>query len=215
MKLFVVVASLLILNMGSVWADNGCDLSDATDISDFQCLKQDGMTYVIVRCWQSTGQADPNCPHTIYNAWDGGMSTVDVYMFPCYSCGNPKGQVQQMVSYLQSYQCKYSTIWFDIEGPGTYWSNTPSNNVNFIQQLFDEAHALTQKFGVYTSASQWNPITGDWTGGSSYPLWYAQYNNEPNYNGFTSFGGWKSPSMKQYQGDVSKCSLDIDLDWYQ
>lgn len=46
---------------------------------------------------------DPNGPHTVYNAWDGGMADVDVYMFPCFSCGNPGGQVASLIAYLQSY----------------------------------------------------------------------------------------------------------------
>lgn len=32
------------------------------------------------------------CVGAVYNAWDGGMKYVDVYLFPCYSCGNPAGQ---------------------------------------------------------------------------------------------------------------------------
>jgi hypothetical protein len=56
-----------------------------------------------VRCWQSNGQTDPNCPHTIYNAWDGGMESVDVYVFPCFSCGNPAGQVSDTINYLKKY----------------------------------------------------------------------------------------------------------------
>ena len=32
---------------------------------------------------------------TVANAWSGGMSHVDVYLFPCYSCGDPEGQVKE------------------------------------------------------------------------------------------------------------------------
>ena len=53
------------------------------------------------------------------------------------------------------------------------------------------------------SASQWQPIMGSsWTGGSSYPLWYAHYDNNPSFSDFTAFNGWSSPAMKQ----VCMCS---------
>ena len=32
------------------------------------------------------GQPDPNGPANINDAWNGGMSYVDGYIFPCYSC---------------------------------------------------------------------------------------------------------------------------------
>lgn len=35
--------------------------------------------------------------------------------------------------------------------------------------------------GVYTSKSQWIPIMGDWSGGSSLPLWYAHYDGNPSF----------------------------------
>jgi hypothetical protein len=39
---------------------------------------------------------------TISDAWAGGMKHVDGYIFPCYSCGNPAGQMDTTISYLQS-----------------------------------------------------------------------------------------------------------------
>ena len=31
---------------------------------------------------------------------------------------------------------------------------------------------------------------------------------------FQSFGGWSSPAIKQYNGDISICSTEIDQDSY-
>jgi hypothetical protein len=79
-------------------------------------------------------------------------------------------------------------IWFDIEGPGLYWGGDQGANAQFMQGLIDEANALGKclpkesfvteiglSFGIYTSYSQWNPIMGDYSGGSAYPLWYADW----------------------------------------
>jgi hypothetical protein len=42
----------------------------------------------------SNGRCDSNGPANINDAWNGGMAHVDGYIFPCYSCGNPAGQVK-------------------------------------------------------------------------------------------------------------------------
>ncbi len=39
---------------------------------------------------------------------------------------------------------------------------------------------------------------------------YAHYDNDPSFDDFSGFGGWSSPSMKQYQGDQTVCGIDLD-----
>ena len=103
------------------------------------------------------------------------MSRVDVYMFPCYDCGDAEGQVSDTVSYLQSNNAKYTAFWLDIEGT-QYWSTVKSNNQDFFNSLVSEAQKLGQTIGVYTSESQWNSIMGgSFTAGSKFPLWYPHY----------------------------------------
>jgi len=204
----VVVLSCVTVALGTY----GVDVSDIVYIDDWKCLNNSGYSYGIVRCYESTGNTDPNCPHTIYNAWSGGMGTVDIYMFPCYSCGDAKSQVQATVQFLQSYNCTYKTFWFDIEGP-QYWSEDSSENADFMSDLLDEAKDQGQTIGIYTSESQWIPIMGDYTGGSSYPLWYANYDGEDNFDDFSPFGGWSAPVMKQFNGDDDDCDTNIEQNW--
>ena len=65
-------------------------------------------------------------------------------------------------------------LWLDIEGT-QYWTNSQDANRNFFSGLVAEAQALGVHLGVYTSASQWIPIMGEWNGGAQFPLWYAHY----------------------------------------
>jgi len=187
----------------------GVDVSEATYIDNFKCLKGKGFDFAVVRCFESTGHPDPNGPHTVYNAWDGGMAEVDVYMFPCPTCGDPAGQVTSAVNYLKSYNTKYGMFWLDIEGP-QYWYSSKADNIKFFEGLVTQAKLMGQKVGVYSSASQWIPIFGGYTGGSGYPLWYAHYDNQPNFNDFQPFAGWRTPTIKQYNGDISTCGTGID-----
>jgi hypothetical protein len=47
-----------------------------------------------------------------------------------------------------------------------------------------------------------------------YPLWYPHYDNNPSYSDWYNFGGWTSPSIKQYAGTTSFCSASIDKNYY-
>ncbi|EFA75204.1 glycoside hydrolase family 25 protein [Heterostelium album PN500] len=192
----------------------GVDISSGSDIPAFQCLKNNGYTFAIIRCYMSTGATDPNCPHSIYNARDGGMEYVDAYIFPCFSCGNGAGQVVDTVNYLKSYNADFGMVWFDIEGPGTYWSDNQGENQAFFNSMLEGASQAGVKVGIYTSYSQWEPIMGNWDGGAKYPLWYAHYDGNPSFSDFSPFGGWSSPAIKQYNGDLTVCGLGVDQNYY-
>jgi len=194
-------------------ATYGVDVSSPVYIDTWKCLKSNGYDYAIIRCWQSNGVPDPNCPHTIYNAWDGGMSHVDAYIFPCFSCGNPRGQVQQTINYLNSYNCKYGMLWFDIEAP-QLWSSDLNANVNFLSEMMSEAVNNGKRIGIYASQYEWTSIMGNWDGARFYPLWYPHYDGSPSYSDFVPFGGWTSPSMKQFAGDSWICNVEVDQNWY-
>lgn len=206
--------ALLAICVPAAFATSGVDVSQPVSTSNWQCMRSnDGVSFAIVRTFQSTGSNDPNGHTTVANAWAAGLAHVDVYMFPCFSCGNPAGQVSSAVSYLKNYGTKFGQFWFDIEGT-QYWGSSSSNQA-FFSSMVSEGRSLGLNMGVYTSASQWDPIMGSgYTGGSSLPLWYAHYDNNPSFSDFSPFGGWTKPNMKQYAGDVTMCGVGVDKDWY-
>ena len=190
----------------------GVDVSQLQSVSSFSCLLSNGYTFVIPRCYTSVGSPDPNVASTVANARAAGISNVGVYMFPCPTCSaSPQSQVQQAVNNLNDNGVQYNVFWLDIEGP-QYWSSV-SYNQQFFAGLISELQALGITIGVYTSASQWNPIMGGSTAGSPFPLWYAHYDNNPSFSDFSPFGGWTKPSLKQYNGDLSICGAGVDVNW--
>jgi GH25 family lysozyme M1 (1,4-beta-N-acetylmuramidase) len=80
--------------------------------------------------------------------------------------------------------------------------------------MVDQLQVHNVTFGIYTSKSQWDPIMGGSTQFSKYPLWYPHYDSNPSFSDFVSFGGWKTPSIKQYKGTTTTCSASVDLNWY-
>jgi len=191
----------------------GIDVSVAVSKSQFDCLKSNNLTFSIIRGWHSYGKPDTNVVATASAARAAGMDPVDVYMFPCQSCGDAKGQAESLVNYLDSNGVKYSTIWLDVEGPGTYWSSDQASNADFISDLIDGVKDKHKSVGVYTSKSQWIPIVGSWTGASHLDLWYADYDGVPTFGDFTAFGGWSKPYMKQFTDQGAKCGVSYDINW--
>jgi hypothetical protein len=90
MFFYTVLAACLV---AVAMATYGVDVSQRTYLSSWQCLAQNNYHFAIVRVYRSSGSVDPNGPASIEDAWAGGMSHVDGYIFPCFSCGNPAKQV--------------------------------------------------------------------------------------------------------------------------
>lgn len=229
-SLFIVLAFCF----AAATANYGVDVSQRTYQSSFECLKSNGYSFAIPRVYKSSGYPDSNGPATINDAWSGGMSYVDGYIFPCYSCGNAAGQMDETIDYLAANGVKmlkrgelrepdpknatklaatYGMLWIDVEGT-QYWSSSPSNNVAFLKDMVNRGNERGVTIGIYSSASQWNPIMGGNTEFGSYPLWYPHYDYSPSFSDFSPFGGWSSPSIKQYAGTTSICSASVDKNYY-
>jgi len=176
-------------------------------------MRSGGVAFAIVRAYQSGGHVDANAAASIKNARSAGIQYVDAYIFPCPKCGNGAGQSQATVNALRSAGAQFGMIWLDIEGT-QYWYADHATNIAFLQSLASGLNSAGVNWGVYTSASQWSPITGGWTGFNNKPLWYAHYDGSPSFGDFSPFGGWSRPNIKQYAGDTTKCGVGVDLNWY-
>lgn len=115
----------------------------------------------------------------------------------------------------QTVKATVGMLWIDVEGPqSSYWGPTAEENVAFLDAMVQEGLKRGISLGIYSSASQWNPIMGSSTKFSYLPLWYPHYDNNPSYSDWVSFGGWSKPSIKQYIGTTSICSASVDKNFY-
>lgn len=192
-------------------------------------MVQNGKSFAVVRGYCSYGGVDPNAANSVKNFWDGGMSHVDVYLFPCPAKPAAE-QVNALVSAMKSAKAKFGQIWLDIEtnpSPGCSWgvvsgnatvsgnASATANNCAYIAQLADAVRANGIAPGVYASSSMWNSIAGaDCKSVSADSLWYAHYDGNPSFSDWSSFGGWSKPAMKQYSGSGSLCGVGVDSNWY-
>lgn len=54
------------------------------------------------------------------------------------------------MSALKNAGAKFGMLWIDVEGT-SYWSSTPSKNVDFIQSMVDEGVKKNVSIGRYIS----------------------------------------------------------------
>ncbi|ELP88332.1 lysozyme, putative [Entamoeba invadens IP1] len=197
-------------------AKYGVDLAESISVSSIQCLRNLGFnSFFIFRAWRSLGSWDPNAYQINMNAVSAGFDpkVIDAYFYPCVSCGDAAGQVSSFWSNVVSKGMKFERVWFDIEGT---WTGSYSSNKNFFLALISQQQAIGFKAGIYSSYYQWEDIFSlsyNWNEASSYPLWYAHYDSSASFSDFKAFGGWSSPYMKQYNGDMTACSHDVDYNY--
>lgn len=200
-------------------SEYGLDVSYEVSSSTASCFVSSGFSFVIPRGYHSYGAVDTAACSTIINAYNAGIKTRDTYMFPCPTCSKSAStQMGELVDYLSN-NCKAQwsgRIWLDIEGT-QYWYSSTSSNQAFYQALVDSCASYGVECGVYASSSQWSAIFGStsYSYGSYLPLWYAHYDNNPSFSDYSSysFGGWTEPYAKQYQGDVTECSMGVDKNY--
>jgi hypothetical protein len=219
LNLSVGVALLL---TSAAFASKGVDVSSATYVDAWKCLKGRGYDFAVIRAFQSNGVPDPVAPHTVYNAWDGGMNDVQLYFFPCPRCGDAAGQMRSMVDNLAKYNVSfnsrygpphtYSKLWMDVEGP-QYWLGSASENVKFLKELVSAAESHGISVGIYVSEYEHSSILGGDRSFSNLDLWYPHYDGMPGFSDFAPFGGWTKPYAKQFDGTTDECGASVDLNY--
>jgi hypothetical protein len=155
--IFALVSIALALQCLVVEATYGFDISSPISVETAKCLKGQGFDFAVVRVcchdlgrivlvklmfivfvfcffslqgYESIGRIDDSVYGSVSNLWSAGMAHVDVYFFPCHSCGarfllnhvyvcvivvvclgNARGQVQAAVSGWRSRGLKYGMMW--------------------------------------------------------------------------------------------------------
>jgi GH25 family lysozyme M1 (1,4-beta-N-acetylmuramidase) len=87
-----------------ILATIGVDVSQSVTQAQFECLKDNGYRFVIVRAYRNNGVIDANSAQTIKNARAAGLNQVDAYLFPCISCGDASQQVREDIRFKSLFE---------------------------------------------------------------------------------------------------------------
>lgn len=210
-----IFLAVLLLNQGN--CNLGLDLAGSFSVANFQCIKNAGYSYVIIRGFRSTGVLDPAATQSLTNAKSAGLAT-DMYMFPCRG-KSATTQVDEMMNGINA--GLYGSVWIDVEtnpSSACTWSgHDAASNCQFLTDIVNRVKSRGKSVGIYSSANMWQTIFGSKTAcstiGAGYNLWYAHYDNVASFSDFSAFGGWTKPSMKQFAGDTTVCGLDVDKNY--
>jgi len=212
----IIFAFCLCLFISSTQCTLGIDVSSAVSQSDFSCMLNDGYQFAVVRAWKSSCSVDANAANTIINALNAGFQHVDIYIFPSYSCSmSATAQVNAALDNLSSNGAKFGMAWIDIETGGG--NSSPDAAMAWLNEALAAVVARGVNPGVYSSTYEWSQVMGSQNGPTQYPIWYAHYDNSASFNDWNNgiaFGGWSSPAIKQYRGDVRVCGAGVDVNFY-
>ncbi|ETN83224.1 hypothetical protein NECAME_17543 [Necator americanus] len=161
------------------------------------------------------GQLDPYACANIQNANLAGLGT-EVYMTPLpFSTKTGIQQFDEMYGGLKNANINVRSIWVQVTSP-VNWYSSSTTNINFLNSILSRASQYGLSIGIYTSVYDWNQITGGATV-SNAMLWYWNVygsgvtNESPaDYSDFRSFGGWTTPTVKQFAQVETVCGVTVN-----
>ncbi|CAL6112159.1 Glycosyl_hydrolase family 25 protein [Hexamita inflata] len=180
----------------------------------FNCLYNNGYRFAIIQA-QIGSTFNNNAISDYWRAKQAGIEYVDFYIFPT-TAKDARGQVRDTINRLISEGVMAGMVWLDVESIELFFDDW-STNQWYISTMLDEMSSIlgANRVGVYSNWNQWQSIVGwNWTGASGHQLWYPHYDNWQSFDDFQNFGGWNSPSIKQYQGDQNECGTALDRNFY-
>jgi len=214
---------LLSLAFACAFATFGVDFSGfqgAPSQDTFNCLAENGKEFLIVQIWEGGYGINSDFVGNWQKAKAAGIQYVDGYAFVCNNCDNNDPE-NVCSSIRQTLPDGFDgMIWLDIEDCDDCWVGSYDDRMGFVQSVASACQNAGLHLGVYSGMGSWGQVFGssDYDAGSlkQYPLWYAHYDGSSSEDDWDSvrFGGWDSPSMKQYQGTTDFCGTSVDLDAY-
>uniref|UniRef100_A0A183FYR3 Glycoside hydrolase n=1 Tax=Heligmosomoides polygyrus TaxID=6339 RepID=A0A183FYR3_HELPZ len=157
------------------------------------------------------GQTDPYACANSKNADAAGLLS-EVYMTPQpISTKTGAQQLDEILTMFSNCGVTVVSLWIQVTSPDN-WSRTLSTNLNFLNSIFSRAGQYGVSIGIYTSSSEWNSITDYKKRGNYCRYWNVHGGGVPNetpanFNDFRSFGGWTSPSVKQFAQTEGFCGI--------
>ena len=213
MEYFVLnVILLVVIKVSVISCGLGVDVGapGGQKLPDFNCVKASGRDFAIIRGYRSYGIVDANATVNIKNALAAGLE-VDVYLFPCVPCNNPKEQVDDLVKAL--IDLNYGRIWVDVE---VYkWFSDLNKNREFVKDMLERIVFHGKKGGIYTPVGSYEKVVGKgWNYASQFPLWLGVWDDIDRIDYYQPFAGWYKPAIKQYSLWPNICGMRLNLNYY-
>lgn len=168
-------------------------------------MREQGITRVIIRVSPEQGEA----LRTLEQAEaviDSEMELEGyVYLPLAESIPTFKDYLSRVFDIVK--QVEFNRLWLDCEAKAAF------DSVRKIWVAVGELHAAS--LGIYTRRNWWLQYTNEERDLRGFPLWDADYDNEPDLGNFTPYGGWTERFGKQYAENVPFCGTTVDLNVFR
>ncbi|KAF8056655.1 glycoside hydrolase superfamily [Lyophyllum atratum] len=219
----VAAFALLACVTSSLALIHGVDSSQLVPTATFTKAKGEGFVKAVIRGYQEAcsvgGRVDPNFVSTYNNARAAGITNIDTYWYPCTGSGNAcksfATQISELGATFNAHSMQIGTIWLDMEKDTVCntWNWGSAGNLSKAKEMVAAMKASGYKFGIYSSPGEWVSIFGS-SGvvlDTSYPLWYANWNNDETLTFGSRFGGWTSIVGHQYTDQSASGYFDLNV----
>lgn len=221
-EIVAVVTAIFIGVAQAASGSYGWSSAPSYNQSTYTCLeKQNNAGDIVLTGMSSNGQTMSTylCTGLGY-AKTAGFSMLDVHFTPCPTCkASAADQLAILTDGLKK-DCDSAwshKIWLDFN-TYQFWTQ-PWNeagykiNQKFLQDLVDACLATSGvTCAVHSSPDQWKYITGSasWSykPATTLPLMYYSLNDVASFDDFVAFGGFTTPSAKQYSKVWNTCGIE-------
>ncbi|RCN40627.1 hypothetical protein ANCCAN_13446 [Ancylostoma caninum] len=208
---------------GSASIAYAVDVDWTVPSSAFECVRQSHYNVAFIQGYSgySQGMVNQYAISNIKNANSEGLGT-EVYMeLQPKSSKTGAQQLDEMYGTLRNANINIRSVWVQVTDPmPNYWYSNTTLNINFLNSIFYRARQYGLSIGIYTSANEWSQITGNATI-SNAMLWYwsttgggTAYESPANFDDFRPFGGWTTPSVKQFGRVEMVCGVPANKNIY-
>lgn len=181
------------------------------EVADPKCINNK-YKRVSLRILQAPGILDPHFTKSISNIKKANLLnnlTVDAYAVPSIKINATK-QLDIIKGGIKG--LKIGCLWLQVKDPAA-WNKNRTANQAFVKSFVEGFAKLGTKVGIQTNEQNWVRIMGrECVTFSKYLLWEIRPDGRPDVGRFRPFGGWTTPSAKQYKSGLEFCGNSVNLD---
>eukprot|EP01022_Parablepharisma_sp_SALTPOND_P034789 TRINITY_DN92_c0_g1_i1.p2 TRINITY_DN92_c0_g1~~TRINITY_DN92_c0_g1_i1.p2 ORF type:complete len:237 (+),score=11.41 TRINITY_DN92_c0_g1_i1:103-813(+) len=197
-----------------LWKTAGFSRVADTDelVKSIECFQKNGFRRLHFEALRSDGQVNPYIKQNLVKAL---RIDCTFYITPCYRCGNPRKQIEDVCTAIDGTGFVYHP--YIVVQNLTNWPGEKSAHQKFIEEIVAEVDNQRHCFGTVrfrSTKKEWEKIVGNnWKPYGRTELWYVSDDGQTNFKDFEPFGGWRAPFLKQYKQGQDLCGNRVNYNF--
>mgnify|MGYP001582451802 FL=1 len=160
-------------------------------------MKEQGITRAIIRI---SPEAYSGTQAQIYALHESGLEMEGYIYLP----------LDKPLSNFRSYLD--TALFLCLDMVDRVWLDCEEDGLDVIARIHEAVERFREfKVGIYTRRNWWETYIDDPENFSYLPLWDADYDDVPDLEDFTPYGGWTKRFGKQYAGNQPFCGTTVDF----